>query len=92
MKNSFGLDIENMPQMVRQEMIGNFGTKNLTKEQIIQYIRSKKVINKSPKNWFPCYKYARSDVTEKIIKKCRGVKRCNDGLDRKHKEKQKGKF
>ena len=30
-----------MPQMVRQEMIGIFGTKNLTKEQRKQYIRSK---------------------------------------------------
>ena len=28
-----GLGIKNMPQMVRQEMLGIFGTKNLTKEQ-----------------------------------------------------------
>ena len=63
-----GLGIKNMPQMVRQEMIGIFGTKNFSKEQRIQYIRSKNEINKSLKNWFPCYKYARSDITEKIIK------------------------
>ena len=86
-----GLGIKNMPQMVRQEIIGIFGTKNLTKEQRKQYIRSTNEINKSLKNGFPCYKYARSNITEKIIKNCRGIKRCNDGLDRKDR-KTKRKF
>ena len=31
MQNESGL--KNIPQMVRQEMLGIFGTKNLTKEQ-----------------------------------------------------------
>ena len=63
-----------MPQMVRQEMLGIFGTKNLTKEQKKQYIRLKSEINKSFKNEFPCGKYVRSDITEKKSKNCRGVK------------------
>ena len=70
-------------------MIGLFGTKDLTKEQRKQYIRSRNEINKNLKNRYPCYKYSRSDITEKMIKNCRGVKRCNDGLDRKDKEKQR---
>ena len=34
-------------------------------------------------------KYARSDIIEKIIKKCGGVEKCNDGVDRLNKENQK---
>ena len=70
-----GLGIKNMPQMVRQEMIGIFGTKNLTKEERKQYIRSRNEINKNLKNGYPCYKYSRSDITEKMIKNCRVVKK-----------------
>ena len=35
------------------------------------------------------YKYARSDLMEKIIKSCSGVKQCNDGVNRLEKEKQR---
>ena len=90
-----GLGIKNMAQMVRQQMLGIFGTKNLTKEQQQQkkqYIRLKCEINKSFNNEFPCCKYARSDITEKIIKNCRGVKQCNDGINRLDKEKQREDF
>ena len=34
-------------------------------------------------------KYVRSDLMEKIIKICRGVKQCNDGVNRLEKEKQR---
>ena len=61
-----GLSIKNILKMVRQEMLGIFGTINLTKEQKKQYIRLQSEINKSFKNEFPCCKYARSDITEKI--------------------------
>ena len=37
-------------------------------------------------------KYARSDLIEKIIKNCRGVKKCNGGINRKNKEKQREHF
>ena len=62
-----GLGVKNMPQMVRQKMLGIFGTKNLTKEQKKQYIRLKSEINESFKNEFLCCKYGRSDIREKII-------------------------
>ena len=64
---------------------GIFNTKSLTKKQKMKYVRSKYQITKYPKadNWL---KYARNDVAEKIIKNCRVVKRCKDGLDRKEKE------
>ena len=32
------------------------------------------------------FKYARSDLIEKIIKNCRGVKKSNDGINRMEKE------
>ena len=34
------------------------------------------------------YKYARSDLMEKIIKSCRGVKQCNDGVNRLEKQRK----
>ena len=36
--------------------------------------------------------YVRSDLMEKIIKSCRGVKQCNDGINRLKKEKQRENF
>ena len=60
-----GLGIKNMAQVVRQQMLGIFGTKNLTKEQRKQYIRSRNEINKSLKNAYPCHKYSRSYISEK---------------------------
>ena len=38
------------------------------------------------------YKYVKNEVAEKIIKNCRGVKRCNDGINRLDKEKQRENF
>ena len=37
-------------------------------------------------------KYVRSDLLEKIIKSCRGVKQCNDRVNRLVKEKQRENF
>ena len=37
-------------------------------------------------------KFARSDLMEKIFKNCRGVKKCNNGVDRSDKEKQRQNF
>ena len=50
-----------------------------------QYVRSKNKINKNLEN--SLLKYSRSDITEEIIKKCRGVKKSNDGVNRLEKEK-----
>ena len=38
------------------------------------------------------YHYAKNKPMEKIIKNCRGVKNCNDGVDRLDKEDQRGDF
>ena len=37
-------------------------------------------------------KYVRSDLMENLIKSCRGVKQCNDGVNRLEKEKQREHF
>ena len=37
-------------------------------------------------------KYVRNDLMEKVIKNCRGVKKCNDGKNRNEKEKQRQNF
>ena len=37
-------------------------------------------------------KYVRNDLMEKIIKDCRGVKKCNDGINRMKKEEQRENF
>ena len=37
-------------------------------------------------------KYVRSDLIERIVKNCRGVKKCKDDTDRKEKEKQRENF
>ena len=47
-------------------------------------------------NLFPIFislcKYSRSDITEQIIKNCRGVKKSNDSVNRLDKEKQRENF
>ena len=82
-----GLGIKNMRDRLGRTIQGIFETKNLTKEKKKQYIRSKNEINKDLKNNH--YKYSRSDITEQVIKNCRGVKKCNDGVNRLEKEKQR---
>ena len=37
-------------------------------------------------------KYVCSDLIERIVKNCRGVKKCKDDTDRKEKEKQRENF
>ena len=51
-------------------------------------MRTKKEINNELKN----EKSVRSDVMEKIIKNCRGVKKCNDGVKRMEKTNQRENF
>ena len=69
-----GLGLKNVPDLVRKEICGIFETKNLTKEQKRKYIKTKWEIRKIPTDHSK-FKYARSDVIEKIIKNCRGVKK-----------------
>ena len=85
-----GLGIKNMRDRLGRTMQGIFETKNLTKEQKKQYIRSKNEINKDLKNNY--YKYSRRDITEQVIKNCKVIKQCNDGANRLDKEKQRENF
>ena len=57
----------------------------------MNYIRSEYQITKNFKD-SNLYKYAKNKPMEKIIKNCRGVKKCNDGVERLDKEDQRRDF
>ena len=78
-----GLGLKNISDLLRKEMYGIFETKNIIKGQKKKYKRTKKEINKE---------YVKSDLMEKIIKNCRGVKKCFDGANRIEKENQRENF
>ena len=86
-----GLSLKNMPDLVKKEICGIFETKNPPEEQKKKYIRTETEITKKPADDSK-YKYARCDLMEKIIKNCRGVKKCNDGINRMKKEEQRENF
>ena len=85
------LDIKNISDLLRKEICGRFGTKDITEKQKMKYIKSEYQITKNFKD-SKLYKYAKNKTMEKIIKNCRGVKKCNDGVDRLDKEDQIGDF
>ena len=60
-------------------MCGIFNTKDVIEKQKRKYVRSKYQITKNPEN-DNMYKYVKNDVAEKMIKNCRGLKRCNNGI------------
>ena len=68
-----------------------YGTKYPTEEQKRKYIRTEEELTKQDTDDSKI-KYVRSDLMEKIIKSCRGVKQCNDGVNRLEKEKQRENF
>ena len=73
-------------------MQGIYETKCPTKEQIKKYKRSEAEID--TKNIYAnnITKYARSDIMEKMIKNCRGVKKCNGNMKKIDKEKKRKYF
>ena len=75
------LGIKNISDLLRKEICSRFGTKELTENQKMKYIRSEYQITKIFKD-SNLYKYAQNKPMEKIIKNCRGVKKRNDGVDR----------
>ena len=85
------LGIKNISDLLRKEICGRFGTKDLTEKQKMKYIRSEYQITKNFKD-SNLYKYAKNKPMEKIIKNCRGVKKCNHGVDRLDKEDQRQDF
>ena len=86
------LGIKNISNLARKNIQGIFETKNPTKKkQIKKYKRSQKEISKKPTDDTKT-KYARNDLMENIIKNCRGLKKCNDGINRMGKEEQRKNF
>ena len=81
-----GLGLKNISDKIENTMKGIFESKNLTKEQKKQYVRSRNEINKNLKG--KKSKYCRNDIAEKVIKNCRGVK----GNNKLNKEKQRENF
>ena len=71
--------------------MGIFEPKNPIKEQKKKHIRTESEITKKLLDDSK-YKYVRGDLMEKIIKSCRGLKQCNDGVNRLEKEKQRETF
>ena len=86
-----GLGFKNMPDLDKIEVCGIFEIASPVKEQKKKYIRTESEITKKPADDSK-YKYVCSDLMEKIIKSCRGVKQCNDGVNRLEKEKQREKI
>ena len=85
------LGIKNISDLLRKEICGRFGTKDLTEKQRMKYIKSEYQITKNFKD-SNLYKNAKNKLMEKIIKSCRGVKKCNDGVNRLDKEDQRQNF
>ena len=70
-----GLGIKNIYDLARKEVCGIFETKNFTEKQKRKYIRTEKEISKILTDHSK-FRYAHSDLMEKIIKNCcRGVKK-----------------
>ena len=63
-----GLGIKNIYDLTRKEVCGIFQTKNFTEEQKRKYIRTEQEISKILTDDSK-FKYARSDLIEKIISK-----------------------
>ena len=72
-----GRGIKNISDLVRKEIHDIFETKNPTKEQIRKYKRTEKESNPECNS---NSKFARSNLTEKIMKNCRGVKKCKNRI------------
>ena len=86
-----GSGLKNISHLVRKQIQDRSETKYPTEEQKRKYVRTEEELTKQNTDDSKI-KYVRSDLIEKIIKRCRGVKQCNDGVNRMEKEKQKEHF
>ena len=59
------LGIKNISDLLRKEICGRFGTKDLTENQKMKYIRSEYQITKDSKH-SNLYKYSKNKLMEKI--------------------------
>ena len=83
-----GLGLRYLSHLVKKQIQGMYVTKYPTEDQKRKYIRTEHKLTKQDAD-DPKIKYVRIDLMEKIIKSCRGVKQCNDGVNRFEKEKQR---
>ena len=72
-----GLGVKNISDLVIKEIKGIFNTNNPTEKQVKKYKRSLANLMNNYSKYSNKIKYARSDLMEKIIKNCRGVKKSN---------------
>ena len=77
------LGVKNMPDLVKKEIMGILSV-NKRCDDFKKYKRSLQEITNDIKDSAK-HKYIRNDVVEKIIKNCRGIKRCEDGASRSDK-------
>ena len=68
-----GLGIKSISDLVRKNIQGIYETKDPTEEHKRKYIKTEQETSKEPTDYSKI-KYVRSDLMEKIIKNCRGVK------------------
>ena len=80
-----GLGIKNMYDLVRRKIWVIFEKNDLTENAKDKYIKPEYEITKKPIDNKQT-KYARSDIMDEIINYCRGVKKCNDGVNRTEKK------
>ena len=85
------LGIKNISDLLRKETYGKFGTKDVTEKQKMKYLRSEYRVRKNFKD-SDLYKFEKNKLIEKTIKNYRGVKKCNDGINRLDKEDQRQNF
>ena len=86
-----GLGLKSLCDLLRKELSRIYETKNITKEQKKRYIKTRKEINKSLENDFND-KCVRNGLIEKIIKNCRGVKKCNNDINKIEKKSKRENF
>ena len=84
------LGVQNMSDLVVKEIKGKFETTILTKGQIRKYERSEKEIDETSESDSKL-KYICSGLMSKIVVNCRGLKKCNDGINRMEKEEERKK-
>ena len=72
-----GLELKNISHLVRKQIQGMYETKYSTEEQKRKYIRREEELTTQYTDDSKI-KYAHCDLKQKIIKSCRGVKKCND--------------
>ena len=80
-----GLGLKNISHLVRKQIQSMYETKYPEEEQKRKYIRTEEELTKQDTDNSKI-KYVCSDLMEKIIKSCRGVKQC------KRKKKNKENF